>query len=587
MEVSMQLCARSPQHRPIVLFLESLEDRITPTTGLGHLVVFGDSLADEGNVSLATGGALPGPAYSQGRYSGGPIWVNTLAEYLGVPTPTASGLPGHLTGGLDFAFGGATVALPDSSNPYGTPSVSDQVALYLSGHHPASNDLFALWAGANDFFFSGGAESPFTSANALAADVQALVNAGGRQFVVNNLPPLGETPFFQDALKAALASGDPTAIATAQATIAGANTWAGYFNFFLGQDLNAINAEPGVNVVQVDIPGVLTTLAQPNNPLGLTNFDSAVGPYNPTTGLLTSVTASNPGQYLFWDSVHPGPAASQYIGLVAAADELSALHVTTLTVTTTADTVDPTDGKISLREAVNLANAMPGGTLTINFDLGPGFHDIQLTKELDIAHNTKIVGPGADRLGISGQDASRIFNIDAGADVAISGLTLHDGRAIQGGAIDNAGELHLTGMVFFDNEAVGAHAAGGAIYNTGVLDVLLSAFVDNEALGTSTADGGAIASTGTGASLNVELSAFIGDEAVGHLARGGAIFVDAHTTATVNDSLFVGNLAWGTGPGGKGYGGALYVGTSATFTRHGLLFFGNFATTDGWNLEQV
>src|SRR5262249_53127426 len=85
------------------LRLEALEDRPLPSGLVGDLVVFGDSLADVGNASLATQGAFPPSAlYFQGRFSGGAIWTDTLAEYLGEPA-----LKPSLAGGLDYAFGGA------------------------------------------------------------------------------------------------------------------------------------------------------------------------------------------------------------------------------------------------------------------------------------------------------------------------------------------------------------------------------------------------------------------------------------------------------------------------------------------------
>ena len=37
-----------------------------------------------------------------------------------------------------------------------------------------------------------------------------------------------------------------------------------------------------------------------------------------------------------------------------------------------------------------------------------------------------------------------VFEIDAGARVAMSGLTISDGNAVQGGGINNAGTLTLT-----------------------------------------------------------------------------------------------------------------------------------------------
>jgi len=49
------------------------------------LVVFGDSYCDVGNLYLATGGAEAAPPYYDGRFSNGPIWLDHVAGFLGVP----------------------------------------------------------------------------------------------------------------------------------------------------------------------------------------------------------------------------------------------------------------------------------------------------------------------------------------------------------------------------------------------------------------------------------------------------------------------------------------------------------------------
>ena len=45
-----------------------------------ELIVFGDSLSDNGNLYAAAG--VPGPPYFEGRFSNGPTWVEVLAERL-------------------------------------------------------------------------------------------------------------------------------------------------------------------------------------------------------------------------------------------------------------------------------------------------------------------------------------------------------------------------------------------------------------------------------------------------------------------------------------------------------------------------
>jgi len=59
---------------------------------------FGDSLIDTGNLFQATGGSFPpSPPYFNGRFSNGPIWLETLGTKLGIDAETNN-----------FAFGGST-----------------------------------------------------------------------------------------------------------------------------------------------------------------------------------------------------------------------------------------------------------------------------------------------------------------------------------------------------------------------------------------------------------------------------------------------------------------------------------------------
>src|SRR5438270_12307648 len=62
------------------------------------VVVFGDSLSDNGNLFAASGGLVPQVPYYNGRFSNGPVAVEQLSGLLGVPL-------------LDFALGGATTGV--------------------------------------------------------------------------------------------------------------------------------------------------------------------------------------------------------------------------------------------------------------------------------------------------------------------------------------------------------------------------------------------------------------------------------------------------------------------------------------------
>jgi hypothetical protein len=191
--------------------------------------------------------------------------------------------------------------------------------------------------------------------------------------------------------------------------------------------------------------------------------------------LLTDVTATDPQDYLFYDGAHPTSKTHQLMGLEAAAEVYDALNVHHLVVTSTADTVDPLASGLSLREAINLSNAMHGRQ-TITFDLGHDRHQIDLSgKELSITHDVTIKGVanddhdehdddggGGNQITVSGNDASRVFDISAGTTVTIAGLTIIHGRAGKnapvlpsiGGGILNEGNLTLTDVIVSDNRAL-------------------------------------------------------------------------------------------------------------------------------------
>jgi predicted outer membrane repeat protein len=509
-------------HRPAqrtALFLEALEDRTVPSGMVGNLVVFGDSLADVGNASLATQGNFPPSSlYFQGRFSNGPIWVDTLAEYLGEPA-----LKPSLAGGTDYAFGGA---LLESSPPsaFGAPSLATQVGAYLGGHTPKADDIFALIGGANDFFetfgLPGGPVSPDLPAAALTASLQTLYAAGGRTFAVANLPPLGQTPFFQDLFRAGYLS---------QTQIDGINAWSAGYDAYLAYDLAQFAAQHAdAHVAPVDTAGLFQQILASPGSYGFTNVSNAVGPYLQQGAVLTGIDPGDHSGYVFYDSVHPGTKAHQLLGLTAAADVYEALGFNHITVTNTSDAVDPLDGGLSLREALNLANA-EGGRQTVDFQLGSGAHTIKLGGEIAVTDSVVVNGP-AGGLTLDGQGHTRLFSIAAGADVTLNFLTLTNGAADQGGAIDNAGDLTLIGVRINGSTA----RQGGAVYNTGSLEVLGSVFYANQA----TDEGGAIYTT-AGGDVRLVFSLVTGNRA----ARGGGLYVANGATVELEWALIVGNFA--------------------------------------------
>jgi outer membrane lipase/esterase len=132
---------------------------------LSPFVIFGDSLSDNGNAYLGTGGLTPAPpAYTVGRFTDGAdtlpasptagvpglIWHEVLAGMLGDAPATP-----FLAGGTNYAVGGAQV-LHDVPGPGNLtiPSLQSQLGLYLgsTGGVANPNALYILWGGANDLY---------------------------------------------------------------------------------------------------------------------------------------------------------------------------------------------------------------------------------------------------------------------------------------------------------------------------------------------------------------------------------------------------------------------------------------------------
>jgi phospholipase/lecithinase/hemolysin len=249
--------------------------------GITQIVAFGDSLIDTGNLFAASG--QPPAPYFAGRFSNGPVWVEYLAGRLGIAAPTPS-----LTGGTDYAWGGAETGFGLSAA--GTPNINSQVTDFLAGHTLSATQLVAIDGGANDFF--NGQTDPSVPVANLAAAITALAGAGGRTFIVQNLPQLGEIPAF-----AGLPQDQRDALD--QLTLA--------YDSSLGSALDQLRSSLGVTIGLVDLEALLTSVRA--NP-------SAYGFTNTTTSALGDGVVSGDG-YLFWDDVHPTTAFHKLIGDLA------------------------------------------------------------------------------------------------------------------------------------------------------------------------------------------------------------------------------------------------------------------------------
>src|SRR5262249_51639804 len=127
-------------------------------------------------------------------------------------------------------------------------------------------------------------------------------------------------------------------------------------------------------------------------------------------------------------------------------------------------------GTGSLRQAVANATAAATADTVLFSSLFNTTQTITLTSgELDLtdAATTTISGPGAAPLSVSGHNPSPVFNVNAGASAAISGLTVTAGQVTgQGGGVSNSGTLTMTGSTISGSTAT-TKGGGLSIYSGG------------------------------------------------------------------------------------------------------------------------
>ncbi|WP_419807062.1 SGNH/GDSL hydrolase family protein [Terriglobus sp.] len=258
-----------------LLAVATLSAHADPFTSI---VVYGDSLSDNGNLYRLTHGFAPAPPYVNGRFSNGAVAVEQLAANLNVPL-------------VDFAFGGATTGIGNTADG-GTPTQAGVVGLpgmlaefygaAPSGQLPAGSDLnslFVVWGGANDFEALSSPTADQTQAAALAAAansnliVAGLEQEGATHILVPNLPNLGSTPEF---------AGDAMALA-----------YSSTFNAALAGALPR-------GATLFDTNAVFSAILNSPGNYGFTNV---------TTPCIVAMANPACTGYLFFDDIHPTTAA--------------------------------------------------------------------------------------------------------------------------------------------------------------------------------------------------------------------------------------------------------------------------------------
>lgn len=191
-----------------------------------------------------------------------------------------------------------------------------------------------------------------------------------------------------------------------------------------------------------------------------------------------------------------------------------------------------------------------------------GLEDVDLTglsgsvSSPDIAITSgqvNLIGPGANKLTLSGGGSTRVLSVNSGAQAFLYGVTISNGStsSSDGAGINNAGTLTLLESAVAGNTANNAADGGGGIYSTGALMVMDSTISGNTESNGPAGGGGILNNGGT---LAVVGSTIAGNTASGLPGAGGGI--DNSGPLTVTDSTISGNT------GSTGGGISLGAGTA-------------------------
>ncbi len=273
-------------------------------TDFSNVIVFGDSLSDGGNISLASAPGIQPPL----RFTTNP--GTTAAE--NVAAGLGFTLAPSAAGGTDYAWGGAGFV----NNVAAVPTIPQQLQMYLgaNGGKADAHALYQVWGGANDIFYLSGT---LTNPSAIAAGavnaaqtelgvLGGLQAAGAKYVVVYNLPDLGKTP--------SAAAGGP-------ATQAGASQLAVLYNGVLSSGLGQLSSN-GLNVIPVNTYALLNEVIANPSAYGFSNVTAPAcgagsssvqcGPQG--SGLPYTYAPGTNQTYLFADGVHPTAAAHAMLG---------------------------------------------------------------------------------------------------------------------------------------------------------------------------------------------------------------------------------------------------------------------------------
>jgi hypothetical protein len=207
-------------------------------------------------------------------------------------------------------------------------------------------------------------------------------------------------------------------------------------------------------------------------------------------------------------------------------------------------------GPGTLRQAVLDANAN-AGPHTISFALPTGATIGLTSGEIEFSGpDVTVQGPGRDQLTISGNQSSRIFEIQGNGTVAINDLTLRDGLAAGDGSnqVDQRGGAILAGVPQFPFEPPPPDVPGLVLTDVAIFD--------SRAFAPTDGGGGAVfIQDGT---LTIDHCLMAGNFS----RRNGGAVTARRGTVQITDSQFIDNTTDFSSDEGSAQGGGVFINLS-------------------------
>jgi len=213
-----------------------------------------------------------------------------------------------------------------------------------------------------------------------------------------------------------------------------------------------------------------------------------------------------------------------------------------------------------------------------------------------ISRNLIIIGSGADKLTVSGNNANLVFDV-RNFTVGLSGMTITGGNGTQflnvspapGGGILNSGTLTISDCVITGNQTAPNLSYGGAIYNnSGTLTIIGTTISNNVARSPGFSNGGGISSqSGTLIVTNSTISGNTVNSTAG--GNGGGIHIFSGNLIVTNCTIS--NNTVNTT---NSSAGGIMIGSGTATIRNSIVaanvsngtypdVFGTFSLTNGGN----